>query len=631
MCLVVHPKLHYRVNGEAGDAPCCDAPSASTCNAFLQTFHIRLAPTPDRWAQEFFCARDSAGRGRLTPVSTAFASCLSLTSPDVRECTSDAECQLPAPLGHGPGFFCAEMPCCATVNSLLNELPDGTVVNTTIRTQASGSGPRKICRPDAVAFGNAGVCSARTTPSTIDSSSGMSISFSDPVTHAPLFNASLLSAQAGLDALPRVYANIDIAAQDYAAAMDPTGYAKLRNTLADQAQAAVSSVTDIPSILKLRSQLDSSIVDFAYSLAGQPPKQPAAGPDTAPAGALAPTEGVISAVSQVGAPSPKGLKKSPSSRKSRGKARSSFTAPASAPALHGAPSPIVANTAKAPSPNAAGPKRPVQQPLSTVASAPAAGAVGAPAHAPESLGMVSPSNFTLGLREDGSFAMMKVGPPTAKATAPVPAKAPQDSWLTDLPLKPDVISHTESGEAQPDNQDNPVGLYGRAFFPPAPTEGTIPGIVHELLPGTVGWLNTTNGVTTGLLQPAEHFVNGTAANQAFQATVNTVIDNTVGNGPYRTGVVDGAALFGSSSPEPQTVDKRTGQGPWVAPPDTFDPPPTPVVGTVSKEYLAAEHAPPAPANSAILGILQALEPQSTLGRLPPTRDVVNSTAASILG
>lgn len=511
------------------------------------------------------------------------------------------------------------MPCCPSVGNLLNDLPDGTVVNATIRTQASSTGPRKICRPDAVAFGNAGVCSARTAPSTIDDSAGMSISFNDPATHAPLFNATVLASQAGLDALPRVYANIDIAAQDYAAAIDPTGYAKLRNSLADQAQAAVSSVTNISSILELRSQLDSAIVDFAYSLAGLPPQQPAAGPETAPAGALAPAD-AISAAKQVGAPGPKQQKKSSSGRKKNPKGRQFSTAPASAPVMHDphfkAPH---SSSSPAPAPTAF-----LQQPLSLVAPAPAAKPTSAPAHAPEPLILEAPSNFTLGLGADGSFTMMKVETPSLTSAVPAPAMGHSDAPAPSLAPSSNVPSSS-------DVTDNPVGLYGRAFFPPAPTEGTIPGIVHNLLPNTVGWLNTTYGTTTGILQPAEHFVNGTATNQAFQATLNTVIDNTVGNGPYRSGLVDGAALFGASSPEPQIVDKRTGQGPWVAPPDTFDPPPTPVVGTVSDAALIAERAPPAPASSALGGILQAFEPQSTLGLLPSTREVINGTAATILG
>lgn len=581
----------------AGDASCCEAPSSTTCSAFLQTFHIRVAPTADRWAQEFFCAKDSSGHGRLTPVSTAFASCLSLTSPDVRECNTDAECQLPAPLGHGPGYFCAEMPCCARVNTLLEELPQGILGNVSIRAQTAGSGPRKICRPDAVAFSNAGTCSARTAPSTIDNTSGLSISFNDPITQAPLFNASLLATQADLGALPRIYANIDIAAQDYAAAMDPSGYARLRNALADQAQAAVATITNITDILNLRSQLDSAIVNFAYSLAGQPPREPAAAPESAPAGAMAPA---VTAADEPTAPTASAAKPLGSPTAKRMKKGSSHKKPSKPHATTSAPAPLTEVSAK-PSSLSAGAPDPI------ISHGPA------PAHEPVEDNTVT--DFTLGLGSDGVFTMQEVEVSSAVGATPAPAGQP---------LVAMAPKSAASSEGTGDEEGNPVGLYGRAFSPPAPTSGTLPGIVHELVPSTVGWLNTTNAVTTGLLQPAEHFVNGTATNEAFQATVNAVIDNTVGNGPYRGGLVDGAALFGASSPEPQTVDKRTGQGQWIAPPDSYNPPRTPVVGTVNETALAAGYAPPTPASNAVQGILQAFNPDTTLGRLPPTQDVVNA-------
>lgn len=654
----------------AGDASCCAVPSSTTCSAFLQTFHIRVAPTPDRWAQEFFCAKDSSGRGRLTPVSTAFASCLSLTSPDVRECNTDAECQLPAPLGHGPGYFCAEMPCCARVNTLLQELPQGILGNVSIRAQTAGSGPRKICRPDAVAFGNAATCSARTTPSNIDDTAGLSISFNDPVTQSPLFNASLLVTQADLGALPRVYANIDIAAQDYAAAMDPSGYATLRNDLADQAQAAVATITNITDILNLRSQLDSAIVNFAYSLAGQPPREPAAAPESAPAGAMAPmasatdesTAPTASAAKPMGAPTTKRMKKG-SSHKKPSKARASTPAPAPLAELSaeptssgaGAPDPVVSyapaparelveDSAGAGAPDSvmsyapAPAREPVEDSTSAGAPDPVMSYAPAPASEPvedsTGAGALDPvisyalaparepvedstmTDFTLGLGSDGVFTMQEAETSIAVGATPAPAGQPL------VAMAPSQAASSEG--TQTDDPVNPVGLYGRAFFPPAPTSGTIPGIVHKLVPSTVGWLNTTYAVTTGLLQPAEHFVNGTATNEAFQATVNAVVDNTVGNGPYRGGLVDGAALFGASSPEPQTVDKRTGQGPWVAPPDSYLAPRTPVMGTVNETVLAAGHAPPTPASTAAQGILQAFNPEATLGRLPPTQDVVNA-------
>jgi hypothetical protein len=136
--------------------------------------------------------------------------CLSLTSADaVRECETDAECQLEPPLGKGAGYFCALQPCCTNVAPVLNTLPQALLGNVSLSAidPAAAAGPRRICRKDAAAH-HAAVCSDRLAPVSLSGPSGLVMNITSPQALASTFNLSALASQAGLDRLQTTYTEL---------------------------------------------------------------------------------------------------------------------------------------------------------------------------------------------------------------------------------------------------------------------------------------------------------------------------------------------------------------------------------------------------------------------------------------